>query len=139
MTILPINYQFEASHACVLFTVDKDANTVERPKLYIQCLDAYGRQLELSIQYRHEPGDMKKLFWELHAYRHPGIREICKLTAKMGEDMIKRIIDLCERFPGLLFNESAFRNGTYYPNCHGFVLMHTQLLDGHKPSLDLLP
>jgi hypothetical protein len=135
----PITFQFEKAHACAIFTKEKDAKNVERPKLYIQCIDAYGRQLELSIQYRHEPGEFDKMHWELHAYRHPGVREICTLPKKLAEEFISRILDLCARFPSLLFNDPGHGLDKSSPNCSGFVRLHTGLLDGYKPSLEMLP
>jgi hypothetical protein len=133
----PITYQFEKEHACVQFTKEKDVKGRARPKLYIQAIDAYSRQLELSIQYTHTPGDIDALGWELHAYRHPGVREKCVLTKAVAEKLISRILHLCEKYPALLFNESGY--GVGYARNHGFVMFHTQLLDGRIPSVRILP
>lgn len=135
----PITYQFDSAHACVIFTKDKDVKGRERPKLYIQALDAYSRQLELSIQYTHTPGDIDALGWELYAYRHPGVREKCVLTKAVAEKLIIRILYLCEHYPKLIFNESNYGAGAGYARNYGFVMFHTRLLDGCTPSVRLLP
>ena len=124
---------FEFKHGTVTYTVEKDANGQDRPKLYIQIIDDYRYQRELSVQLRHEPGDMKSLFWEIHAYKHAGIRQISRPTEKNAKAFIARILELAEKYPSLLFNERGER-----PSFEGFVHMHDHLLDGYVVNNDFI-
>lgn len=132
-------FQFEKAHACVIFTCDKDFNGTPRPKLYIQAIDQYRYQRELSIEYRHEPGDSSKLFWECHAYRHPGRRHITQLSPAVAKRLIARILHLSAEYPSLLFNAQDNAADVHdRPRSEGFVHFHETLLDGAEPSVKLL-
>jgi hypothetical protein len=99
--------QFEKSHACFIVTSDKDFNGIECPKIYIQSIDAYGRQHEFSLGLIREAGksDIESYHWEFHAYRHAGIRRKEKLPKKQGERAFLRFIHLAENYPSLMFNK----------------------------------
>lgn len=139
------NYEFPNTHSCVLFSRKKDVNGVERPRLYVQCMDAYSRQLELSIEYKHRAGSMENLFWEVHAYRHPGVRQRTEVSEKVATELIEHFLELCDSYTTLLFNNYKIRfeprrdvHVVDRPLNEGFVHFHTQLLDGAKPSKALL-
>lgn len=134
-TIEPMTIQLESAHACVILTLDKDCNGQERIKLYIQAIDAYCYQRELSIQYRHEPGNLDKMFWECHAYRHPGIRCIKTLAPAIAKRLIGRILYLAKNYPSLLFNDAGSGGRAV---SEGFVHFHDMLLAGYEPTCKLL-
>lgn len=118
-----------------MLKIGKDCNGRTRTRLYIQSFDSYRRQHELTIEYRHEPGNMDNMYWELHAYRHPGVRKIHTLTEGVARRMIARIIELCENYPTLLFNEAT----TERPGMNeGFIMFNEALLSGYTPSVTLL-
>ena len=128
-----IVFQFE--HATVIYTCEDSAATGRKmPKLYIQAIDRYRYQREWSIAFRHTPGDSSKLFWESHAYRHPGRRNIVELTDGVAKRLIARILHLCENYPTLLFNGD---NGDRARH-ESFVHLSEALLDGAAPSVSLL-
>jgi hypothetical protein len=121
-------YQFEKEHACVL--VDYDDK--EATRIFVQCIDAYGRQLELILQ--HEPTNGGKAI-DVHVYRHPGVRRRSLVTHKAGQELMNEFLMLCEKYPTLLFNVTG--HGGQAQN-RGFVLFHTALLDGAEITKDLL-
>lgn len=128
----------EFDNASVVYTTDHSAATGKvMPKLYIQAMDAYRYQWELTIGYRHRPGDSKDLYWEGHIYRHPGMRQIQELDARTGKGMISRILELCHDYPTLLFNANNVPQG--YARHEGFIHMAVALLDGQQFSTKRLP
>jgi hypothetical protein len=126
--------QFEKAHATLVYTETKDFTGRARPKLYIQAMDAYRYQRELSIQLRHRPGDSNDLYWEVHTYQHPGQHEVREVSKDVATRLINRIIELGETYPALLFNEANERQ----PRSEGFVHFHNALLWGAEPSVKLL-
>lgn len=126
MKIPPTNQEFQSCHACVLFDNKKDANGRDFIKLYVQCTDAYSRQLELSVQLRYAEGDDNERYYEVHAYRHPGVRKISGIKDALGELFIERFMHLSSNYSTLLFNPQSDTRGRNY----GFVQLHTDLLDG---------
>jgi hypothetical protein len=130
-----ITMQFRAAHSCVIFTNDKSAATGRKmPKLYIQSIDEYGYQRELTIQFRYEPGDSGNCYWESHIYMHPGRRAIAKLGKSQAENVILRIISLARDYPDLLFNVTSSNR----PRNAGFVRFAEQLHRGALPSANML-
>jgi len=127
--------QFEAG--TVMFSTTKDANGVLRPKLYIQTVDAYRYQRELSIALIHEPGNLKELKWEVHAYKHPRERHITIIGKATAEALIERLLHYAEKYPTLLFNEHNY-GPNKLPRHEGFVHCHDKLLAGEAPSSAIL-
>lgn len=116
-------------HASVIYSEKESAATGKvMPKLEVQLIDFYRYQREWSIQFRHEPGNSKVLYWESHAYKHPGERHVARLSRDNAESLIARFLDLSTRYPALLF---AVRG-------QGFVHFHDALLRGAEPSVKLL-
>lgn len=131
------NRTFQFEQATVMLTVSVDFKGRARPKLYIQAIDAYRYQRELSIEYRHRPGNSDDMYWECHAYRHPGVRHITEPSKAVAEKLIARILELCEKYPSLLFNSSDDA-GPGRARHEGFVHFHDILLAGADPSVKLL-
>lgn len=133
-----IVYQFE--NASVVYTADFSLATDRvMPKLDVMVIDQYRYQRELSVAFRHEPGDSKKLLWEYHAYRHPGRRYIGTISKSVGQRFINRFLDLCENYPSLLFNRAGEHTSiANRPRAEGFVHLSEQLLDGWEFSVKLL-
>jgi len=116
---------FEDAHASVVYTEEAaTGSSVIRPKLAIQVIDAYRYQRELSIEKRHRSGDSTDLFWEMHVYRHPGVRCVEGLPDKLAEHAIARILEITTKYPTLLFDAHVTT-----ARCDGFVRLHTELLD----------
>ena len=132
----PRTLSFEKAHASVIYTETPDCNGLARPKLFIQAIDAYAYQRELLVQYRHCAGDMKQMYWECHAYVHPGLRHITEPSEKVALAFIERFLEQCEKYPTLLFNDET--HGTR-PRSVGFVHLHNQLALWHADlSAELL-
>lgn len=70
-------------------------------RLYIQAIDAYGHQMELSLS----AGGF------LHAYIHPGQRAIHQLLPAQAEAWVGRLSELATRYPDLLANEQTTAQG----------------------------
>jgi len=127
-------FQFNKAHACVIFKNERSAATGRKmPKLYVQVIDQYRYQREWTLQFRHEPGDSKKLYWESSVYHHPGRREVVRLGKAQAEKCIKKFLSMCQNYPELLFNEEGDR-----PRCEGFVHFAELLHRGALPSATML-
>lgn len=133
-------YQFEKSHACVIFTNEKHVATGRmHAKLYVQVIDQYRYQREWTLEFRHRPGDSKSCYWESHIYQHPGRRHIVEVKKTMAESCIKRFLRLCEQYPSLLFNvEGEHGTDKARPRCEGFVRFAELLHRGELPTAKLL-
>lgn len=117
------------------------------PKLSVQCIDAYGYQREWSLSLERAAGSVQ-CSWISHAYRHPGVRHIQPMEASKAKKLIARFLELCQKYPTLLFNdgprpltEGAMGNQNAVigqPRAQGFVRFHTALLDGAEPTVRLL-
>ena len=103
----------ERASACLIHTTP-----CGKAKIFIQVLDAYGYQRELSIS--HVGGS-----FELHACRHPGRRFQSQIPEKLATKLIVRFLDLAQRFPSLLWNHAG-----NMPRNSGFVHLHERMLDG---------
>ena len=103
----------ETASACLIHTTPHG-----KAKLFVQVLDAYGYQRELTIS--HVGGA-----FELHAYRHPGRRFQSQIPEKLATKLISRFLDLAQRFPSLLWNHAG-----NMPRNSGFVHLHERMLDG---------
>jgi hypothetical protein len=131
--------QLERSHACVLFTLteSKAGKGAICPKLYVQAIDAYGFQREMSValihRYNVETGETVYL-WEAHTYQHPGRREIAELSANVAQRFIARFLELAEKYPDLLFNVGNDR----YARSSGFVTLQERIFRGVPFSVKLL-
>jgi len=134
--------------------------------LSVQCFDAYGYQRELSVHLQREAGAPlnSRRTWVVHAYRHPGRREITEVSGKVARAFIERFWELTRDYPSLLFNETGEHRRTddllaaidrdatgrelrrltddairgCRPCNEGFVRLHESLLDGAAPSVNLL-
>jgi hypothetical protein len=131
--------QFERSHACVLFTVteDKAGQGMICPKLYVQAIDAYRFQREMSVAliHRYDPTTGKTSYlWEAHTYKHPGQREIAELSADVAKRFIARFLELSEKYPSLLFNESTAERARN----EGFVHLQERIFCSEPVSVKLL-
>ena len=133
-----LTLQFE--QATVIFTNDlSQATGKQMPMLKVQAIDAYGYQREWSCGLRHEPGDSKDLYWESHVYQHPGRRESCRLSSAVAVKLINRFLDLCQDYPGLLFNGTGeHTTNAARPRCEGFVRFCEQMHRGAVPSVKML-
>jgi hypothetical protein len=125
---------FQFDNATVIYTAEHSAATGKvMPKLYVQAIDQYRFQRELIVEFRHEPGDSKKLFWEYHIYQHPGRRHVAKVSEYRATKFINRFLHLCKDYPDLLFNKSGDR-----PRHEGFVFAAEFLHRGFDLSVRLL-
>lgn len=130
------NKTLQLPHATVIFTNDLSFATGKKmPRLYVQAHDAYRYQREWTLEFRYQPGDSKKLFWESHVYMHPGRREIVEVGASRAETCILKFLHLCESYPALLFPEKDHPN---LSRCEGFVHFCEQLHRGAIPSATML-
>lgn len=105
--------------------------------LDIQTFDAYGYQLELSIQRYRKPGASEPSDkWKVSAYRHP-FRPPTEtlINPRVARRLINRLIVLTEEYPTLLWNPTNNR----YAQHDGFVKFINRLLHGETPSVVLLP
>ena len=127
---------FQFDQASVVYTAEHSrATDLVMPKLYVQVIDQYGYQRELIVEFKHRAGDSKAHYWEMHAYRHVGRREIQELSKEVAERFILRFLDICEKHPIFLFNH-ADASGS--PRSGGFVHLSELLLDGEPCSVKLL-
>jgi hypothetical protein len=116
------NLQFPEAHACLLVTLEAG-----RSKLYIQAIDAYARQRELSLRF---DGCEK---WEMHVYMHPGLRRKIEVTPHVARSFMQIVVDRAKNYPTLLFNATTFEKDRQPPivrmaQSQGFVRLHDQLL-----------
>lgn len=130
---LPIDHKvFQFEQASVIYTAEHSAATgMVMPRLCVQAIDAYSYQRELYVQFRHRAGDSKDMYWEVHAYRHPGRRHIQEVSQAVAERFITRFLEICETHARLLFNSEL-------PRSTGFVRLSECLLDGAVCSVRLL-
>lgn len=127
---------FEFEQASVIFRIeDSPAAGRELYRLEVMVLDAYAYQREFILQLRNS-GTSKELFWEAHTYHHPDRRNIQTLTWRNAEHFILKFLDLCEKYPTLLFNATDNPKGT--PRSVGFVHLSERLLRGEPCSDRLL-
>ena len=124
----------QGSHASVCLKRSADANGIIRPEMSIMVIDAYRYQRELTIALRHRPGNLSELFWEVHAYKHPGQRCISEVSESVARRLWDRIEHLARQYSTLLFAIDSERG----PRCEGFVHFHDRLLAGETPSCKML-
>ena len=130
-----VTFQFEKSHACVIFTNKMSAATGKRmPRLYVQLVDQYRFQREFTLEFRHKPGDSKTLYWESHVYKHPARRVVLQIGRTQAINCIRRILELCRDYPDLLFNVEDERRA----RSEGMVHFLERLHDGAAPSKRML-
>jgi hypothetical protein len=128
-------FQFE--QATVIYSAEHaPATGMVMPKLEVQVIDQYGYQRELSVGFHHRAGNSKAHYWEMHAYRHPGRRNIQELSKAVAERFINRFLEVSEKYPIFLFNNADNAKGE--PRSRGFVQLSEQLLDGETCSVELL-
>lgn len=108
-------------------------------KLYVQAIDAYGFQRELSVQRLHvyNPDTGKTSYvWEMHVYAHPGRRNRYEVSEAQAKGFISAFLSLCERYPDLLFNSPFWRESdaktpaNVRPVSAGFVTLCERLHRG---------
>lgn len=90
--------------------------------LYVQCLDAYGFQREMSV---HESQSEKGEFI-VQVYVHPGRRHTVRATRKEWETFRASFCDTVTRYPDCLFNKSNASRA----QCAGFVSMQEMIFRG---------
>lgn len=97
--------------------------------LFVQCLDAYGFQREMTVR---ESTNEKDEFI-VQVYVHPGRRHTVRVTLKEWSAFYASFSDTVARYPDCLFNapnESRAR-------CAGFVSMQEMIFRG-VPLKDVL-
>lgn len=131
---------YQLPHASVVYTCELSAATGRvMPRLYVQAIDQYRFQREFIVQFRHEPGDSKDLYWEYHVYQHPGRRRVDKVSEYVARRFIIRFLELCRDHPALLFNnEGDHATNPHRPRHEGFVHMAEWLHRGTDLSVKLL-
>jgi hypothetical protein len=108
-------------------------------RLYVQCIDQYRFQREWTLEFRHKPGDSKACYWESHIYQHPGRRHAVEVGASAAEACIRRFLELCEKYPALLFNrEGEHETNRARPRAEGFVSFAEWLHRGAIPSKTMI-
>jgi hypothetical protein len=137
---------FQFNHATVIYTAEHSyATSRVMPSLAIQISDEYRYQRELSVKLKHQyipaftegnntKKGITKIFWESHAYRHPGKRHVQVVTKTVAERFIERFLERVEKYPTLLFNDTTDRMARH----EGFVHLHEKLLDGCDLTVKLL-
>lgn len=96
--------------------------------LYVQCIDAYGFQRELSVHLFPNSGKA-----DVTVYQHPGRRDVQTLPHGIGRQFVVRFADAVTKYPGSLFNAGTLET----PRCRGFVGLCERLHRG-QPALDAL-
>jgi hypothetical protein len=97
----------------------------EDGEVFIQCLDAYGYQREMSIR------PVENKMFRVHVYVHPGRREIKQVGNHAGKNFIDKLLRTCTDNPQLLFNPSiAHASFSYSPRNYGFILMQERIFQG---------
>lgn len=120
------------------YTADVVKNDRGQLKLYVQLIDDYGYQRELTVEYVQNSDPLKTL-WRYHAYRHPGRRNISLASPEVAIHFIRKFFGQTKRYPSLLFNEQRIVDGKCErPTGAGFVHLNEQLLDGASLSVNLL-
>ncbi len=116
-------------HASVIYTEEHSPATGKvMPKLRVQLIDFYRYQREWSLGFRWEPGNSELLYWESHAYKHPGERHVLKMERAKAVSLIARFLEISTKYPTSLFGERG----------QGFVHFHDAMLRGAEPSVKLL-
>ncbi len=106
----------EKSHSCLVVRDDGS--------LFIQSIDAYAFQRELLIS------PIVNGF-AVHVYQHPGRREIVEMTRAKGGKFIRRVLELAEKYPALLFNAEGEHPGQ--ARNAGFVHLQERIFRGECP------
>ena len=122
-----VTYVFEEASASVIYNVfEHDGKPM--PKLYVQVIDQYGFQRELTVQ-RLREHETNECYWEYHVYMHPGRHWFQKCTDLMAKRFVARFLEWCEKHPELLFNppEVIIETKRFKPRCEGFVRLAEQL------------
>lgn len=133
-----VHYEFE--HCTVNYSCEHSlATNRNMPRLSVQAIDAYGYQREFSVSFHHEPGDSSKLLWEMRVYCHPGRRESEVISESVAKRFISRFLDLCDRYPSLLFNATGeHETNKARPRSEGFIHLCERLHRGEALSVNLL-
>lgn len=69
----------------------------ESGRLFVQSFDSYSYQRELILS-------RKGNGWELHAYQHPGRREIRQMSDKDGGNLVASLLFGFRNYPANYFN-----------------------------------
>lgn len=106
----------EKSHSCAIVRDDGS--------LYVQSIDAYGFQREMTVAPIVDG-------FTVHVYQHPGRREIVKMTRAKGGKFLSRFLHLAEKYPTLLF--PADGECPQLSRNHGFVVFSERVFRGDCP------
>lgn len=106
----------EKSHSCAIVRDDGS--------LYVQSIDAYGFQREMTVAPVVDG-------FSVHVYQHPGRREIVKMTRAKGGKFITRFLHLVEKYPTILF--PAEGQVPQLSRNHGFVMFSERVFRGDCP------
>ena len=99
-------------------------------RLYVQAIDAYGFQRELTIR-------SDGVGYECLVYQHPGRREIFKVSQRKGREFIKAFVKQVKEYPVLMFNDTGYPASATQlqrPRHEGFVRLCEQLHRGEPLS-----
>lgn len=97
--------------------------------LFVQCLDAYGFQREMTVR---ESNDTKGEFL-VSVYVHPGRRHTVRVSCKEWEAFRTSFCDTVARYPDCLFNKGNASRA----QCAGFVSMQ-EMIFRNVPLKDVL-
>lgn len=97
--------------------------------LFVQCLDAYGFQREMTVR---ESNDTKGEFL-VSVYVHPGRRHTVRVSRKEWESFRASFCDTVARYPDCLFNKGNASRA----QCAGFVSMQ-EMIFRNVPLKDVL-
>lgn len=107
-------------------------------KLYVQLVDVYGYQRELSVE-RVPHADAEQTFWRSHAYQHPGRRQISVISQNTAIGFIHKFLGQVKRYPSLLFNDDQIEDGKLQrARGDGFVQLNESLLRGRSLNARML-
>jgi hypothetical protein len=127
---------FEFEQATVIYRLEhSDVVSWMLPRLEVMAIDAYFYQREFILK-RCIVGDAKTTIWEAHAYHHPDRRDVQNISWHAAEHFIYQFLELCEKYPSLLFNATDNVKGT--PRSVGFVRLSERLLRGEPCTVQLL-
>ena len=113
----------QINRATVIYTY----NNPNSQKLYVQAIDAYRNQRELTVSIAGNEV-------VLHAYIHPHFRRMVPEDKRRAQKFIARFMELVDKYPTLLFNE---KNDNYASN-DGFVHCIDDIL-AEVPLINVLP
>lgn len=85
--------------------------------VYVQALDAYGFQRELSLVRDLDIRTEHFGHYLLKAYMHPGRRDETYLSATQAAAFVARIDVICREYPQTLFGKGEARNGGFVRLC----------------------